>query len=723
MCPQDERISISDGRTLLAFSAELKGALASVACGASGRNLAEPTADLWEMRLRGGVLQPSQADSFSSRAQGDDVILEWAFIDPPWRVQVRLVPREEGAGVQMWWSAKSETPSPLCVDDIVFPKVRAGDVLQHVTRPAATPYPQLPGGEYPKRREEDEPETPPTPDPRAIREAAGRYGGLYPGLFAAVQFFAAYGDGPDGLYVGAHDGAGFTKTLLWDHREISFTFHQGDPDVPRDAFEVPYPAVLATFQGDWRDGADIYRRWAYASAPWCQRGALADTGPEWARRSVAWFYSIADLPVPAAEAAPRLRKAFALEGPVGVHQLAPGHADHSNFPHGELEDWLYRLKVRQHRALREHDFHVFEYRNGHKYTKDFPGYETARQHACRWRGRLHEEGPYGGGPDFHSRTVPAGTPGSDTKGAGEDEYGAMTASRKYPLVEMCMGAAYWRQKLLDSIAPCPSYGLIGNYIDQIGWNPGASRCDAVNHEHPLRGGNWYVQTHEQVFADVVRHYQLMGVDYPLLSHEFLFEPLIGLLNASLVDWDMRLLSYLYHPYIFFESHNIYGWNDPDLDTLRENLAHDFHSGRMPALDAPGRLPGVDMPAILRGREDLADAPALRMMRQWFTTRAAWLDYLNLGTMLHPPQLPPECGDIMASAWESPSGDTALFFSNATADTQPLVFDSQTYPLPAPYQASLNNRQKPPASTSPHQDKLTLDLAPDDTLILEAPHSQ
>jgi len=56
MCPHDEPVSISDGRTLIQFSAEHKGALLSVACGAKGRDLVAPSPDLWEMRLRRGVL-------------------------------------------------------------------------------------------------------------------------------------------------------------------------------------------------------------------------------------------------------------------------------------------------------------------------------------------------------------------------------------------------------------------------------------------------------------------------------------------------------------------------------------------------------------------------------------------------------------------------------------------------------------------------------------------
>ena len=80
---------------------------------------------------------------------------------------------------------------------------------------------------------------------------------------------------------------------------------------------------------------------------------------------------------------------------------------------------------------------------------------------------------------------------------------------------------------------------------------------------------------------------------------------------------------------------------------REKLAHDFHSGRIPTLFLQaasgadviraGDLCGIDIQAVLRDKKHPADQPALKMMRRWFGVRAAWLGYLNLGTMLHTPR--------------------------------------------------------------------------------------
>jgi len=62
--------------------------------------------------------------------------------------------------------------------------------------------------------------------------------------------WSAQSSDPDGLYVGAHDGQGYTKTLLWDSRAVTFTFHQPDPQKSRQELTLPYPVVFAAFEGD-----------------------------------------------------------------------------------------------------------------------------------------------------------------------------------------------------------------------------------------------------------------------------------------------------------------------------------------------------------------------------------------------------------------------------------------------------------------------------------------
>lgn len=42
------------------------------------------------------------------------------------------------------------------------------------------------------------------------------------------------------------------------------------PEVPESESVLPYDVVLGTFTGDWRDAADIYKRWA-RQQPWCEK--------------------------------------------------------------------------------------------------------------------------------------------------------------------------------------------------------------------------------------------------------------------------------------------------------------------------------------------------------------------------------------------------------------------------------------------------------------------
>ncbi len=94
---------------------------------------------------------------------------------------------------------------------------------------------------------------------------------VYPGG-AFAQFYALYG--PDvGLYAALYDVQGNCKRFLLRTRRgrsVSFDFEHLFPELPRRDAVLPYDVVLRTFRGDWRDAADIYKRWATGQF-WCAR--------------------------------------------------------------------------------------------------------------------------------------------------------------------------------------------------------------------------------------------------------------------------------------------------------------------------------------------------------------------------------------------------------------------------------------------------------------------
>ena len=98
---------------------------------------------------------------------------------------------------------------------------------------------------------------------------------LYPGN-ACVQFAAFY-DQAAGLYVAAEDPNGHCKR--WDLRtvkdkSVEFPLAHLTPEVIGADVTLPYDVVLGAFAGDWRDAAEIYKRWAKRQ-PWCARTLAA----------------------------------------------------------------------------------------------------------------------------------------------------------------------------------------------------------------------------------------------------------------------------------------------------------------------------------------------------------------------------------------------------------------------------------------------------------------
>ena len=94
--------------------------------------------------------------------------------------------------------------------------------------------------------------------------------GAYPGS-AAVQMAALY-DPAAGLLLATQDAEGHCKDFearLSRDRFVELSTTHLCPETPGDA-AIPYDTVLGTFTGDWRDAADLYKRWA-RNQPWCAR--------------------------------------------------------------------------------------------------------------------------------------------------------------------------------------------------------------------------------------------------------------------------------------------------------------------------------------------------------------------------------------------------------------------------------------------------------------------
>ena len=93
----------------------------------------------------------------------------------------------------------------------------------------------------------------------------------YPGSASAQ--FAYFFDPGGGLYCAAEDIAGHAKTLLVSRERdgLALTWRHELPSVRLGRTQLAYDVVWSAGRSTWQDGADIYRAWAEANAPWCDK--------------------------------------------------------------------------------------------------------------------------------------------------------------------------------------------------------------------------------------------------------------------------------------------------------------------------------------------------------------------------------------------------------------------------------------------------------------------
>lgn len=229
----------------------------------SGQEFADPTQRraLFTITLgavdREQAIETSAADFRKVRITAADqrqVRLSFAeHVGLPLTVETQATAGDDGL-VRMRIAVRNR--SPLCVREIRFPQVAAPAVLG-------------------KEADDDRLLIPLPLSDGAVIEQPGSRSRVQQSLYPQGAFtqFAAYYDARAGLYLGAEDPDGHCKR--WDLRcvartSVEFPLAHLTPEIPDRDVIVPYDIVLGTFHGDWRDAADIYKRWARRQA-WCSK--------------------------------------------------------------------------------------------------------------------------------------------------------------------------------------------------------------------------------------------------------------------------------------------------------------------------------------------------------------------------------------------------------------------------------------------------------------------
>lgn len=436
-----------------------------------------------------------------------------------------------------------------------------------------------------------------------------------PGALAAQ--FACYYDPQGGFYTATQDGVGYPKQLViargaegmeytWSH----LAYHE-----LTNPYELAYDVVLAAFRGrdaatpaNWRDAADIHKRWALTQ-PWCARTVAERRDlPDWVKKGtvrVQWDLRSDGLPEAAlAWVERRWAENFA---------SLPPFVTFFGFEHAG--SWI-----------------------APKYTPFYPsdeaflaasrGIAALGGHVClfpstyQWSLTFNRQPDGGFAWDDRAEFAAVGQPH-----AMRDRDGSvLTKSHSWlqggETAALCRGDAWTRQFFSDSVAQMAARGVGVVQLDQVvggRWPAdGKGVCFSRDHGHPAGHGRWDVDAfHDQMSALRERaDREWPGMVFSMESPQELFAQEFGLFDyrhsrsvVNVQPWDVypkkhaAVFPYLYHefvPVFHIPSHS---------EPFPLILAHAIVHGEIPSFK-PGQIEFPGEPVVQNGSfETWSDVPA------------------------------------------------------------------------------------------------------------------
>jgi hypothetical protein len=490
------------------------------------------------------------------------------------------------------------------------------------------------------------------------------YGSDYPTGWGSCQFMAHY-DRAGGVYVATHDPVASTKYIEAGTRAngkqwmMEFRWPAENATIPSNDFDMPGPAVVEVFRGDWFDAALIYRQWARRNARWWPSDESRSDTPRWMHDVAIW----------------------AMTG--GTTQSVVG----------PVRDFAAYMGVPT--ALHWYNWHRIPF------DTDYPHYFPAKPGFPDGVKELRAAGvrvmPYINGrlwdtglEDFEKMARPFAT--KDERGNPYiEEYGS-----KRKLAPMCPATKLWQDKVngivlrlvgegqvgglsdgVGPVGPVGPVGVDGVYIDQVA----AAKpclCFDRSHGHPLAGGHWWMTLGYWPMLERLR--TDMKTQHPdaMITTECNGEAYVRFFDGYLTwhwqyDGQVPVWPAIYGGRVQMFGRAYRGGPTRDL-ALRMKAAQSL---------VYGEQIGWLGPEVIREKDN---GPFIRRMAR---LRYALRDYLADGEMARPPRL---IGDIpnvtadwqwhgvwpvtdravQAGAWRARDGRLALIFVNVTTGT--LSFD-------------------------------------------------
>lgn len=352
-----------------------------------------------------------------------------------------------------------------------------------------------------------------------------------------------------GLYWAAEDGEVYFKRFAWDPtlpgEQLSWhienipglpTWPMPDAEQPGEvAYEMPYEATVATFTGDWHEGAQLYLDWAQGQS-WAQRGPVdqwPDTMPEpgsdeLARWTPPWFREIG----------------FWAKFYHEPAKILPEWAAYRKWTRVPMASHWYRYNIA---TFNDNDP---EHLPPDPYVLD--GVRAARELGV-------EPMPY----------VLATIWDTDTQSwIREDGLRSAVKTEGGEIVPweignnvfawMCPSTEQWRAKMREICGQLIwEHGMSGVYLDVLA--AGAARpCFDPSHGHPISGGNYWGQGNRKLMLDLRAEIRRLDPDACFFTEEIgehLIDVMDGYLTLDLTrnytpggEQVWPVLEAVYHPY-------------------------------------------------------------------------------------------------------------------------------------------------------------------------------
>jgi hypothetical protein len=329
--------------------------------------------------------------------------------------------------------------------------------------------------------------------------------GAYPSGQWSMQLAALTNQG-NSVYVGTEDPDGWRKDFEIDPAEetLLIRHYPENMAVPGSDFPDVYPTLLGVYQGDWRQAAMRYRKWALRQE-WAATGPISQRADWPDRLDDIGYWVVYDFPLndPEKVALDRLPAILehartALETDIGVHWYRWHQVPFDNlYPHflppvAQFDEITEQL-VKQ-------GFTVMPYINGVSLDRNIADYEEFAGGAIK---------DQAGGVLVHDYLETSGR-----------------------LLAMCGGDGKWQETVADLVRSLvDGHGVNAVYVDQIS-AVAAQLCFDSQHDHPAGGGDHWVRGYRDLMR-LVQDVAKRSDRQAIITSEAPSEVFLDVLDANL----------------------------------------------------------------------------------------------------------------------------------------------------------------------------------------------